>query len=202
VRVVFTRPAARGAPLAARLRAAGHEVAHVPLTAIEDAEPFPDPAPFDGVLFTSVNAVRRAPSRAVWPRTGAVGPATAAALAEHGVRVDVVGSGGGRALAEAWGPATGRRLLLPQAVGAHPALAEALRAQGADVSCVPVYRSVPLGKVDREPLAGADLICFFAPSQVRAFRDLNVETRARFWGHGPTTREAMAGLPQVQALPA
>ena len=57
MRIVLTREAERGDALAAELRAKGHEVSCVPLTAVEDVEPFPDPSPFDGVLFTSVNAV-------------------------------------------------------------------------------------------------------------------------------------------------
>lgn len=202
MRIVLTRPVARGAILAERLRRAGHEVSCVPLTKFEDAEPFPDPAPFDGVLFTSVNAVARAPFNAAWPRVGAVGPATAAALHERDIRIDVVGSGGGRELAEAWGPALGQRLLLPQAAGAHPALAEALCDQGAEVVCVRVYRTMPIAGVDPAPFENADLVCFFAPSHVRAFLNLRVETSARFWGHGPTTKAALGDLPSVDELPA
>jgi uroporphyrinogen-III synthase len=115
--------------------------------------------------------------------------------------VDVVGAGGGKELAHAWGHARGQRLLLPQAEEAHPDLAEALRAAGARVTVVAVYRSVALLGVDLAPFERADLVCFFAPSQVRAFRTLRARTRARFWGVGPTTRAAMEGLPQVADLP-
>jgi len=201
VRIVLTREAERGDALAAELRARGHEVSCVPLTAVEDADPFPDPSPFDGVLFTSVNAVARAPKEARWPRVGAVGDATAAALRARGIKVDVVGAGGGKDLAAAWGPAKGQRLLLPQAADAQPDLAEALRAAGARVTVAAVYRAVPLAGVDRAPFERADLVCFFAPSQVRAFRALSVKTAARFWGHRPTTRAAMKDLPQVAELP-
>ncbi|MFI5402033.1 MAG: uroporphyrinogen-III synthase, partial [Planctomycetota bacterium] len=88
-----------------------------------------------------------------------------------------------------------------QAADAHPDLAEALRAAGARVTIAKVYRSVPLKQVDPAPLERADLVCFFAPSQVQAFRALSVTTAARFWGHGPTTRAAMVGMPQVDDLP-
>jgi uroporphyrinogen-III synthase len=201
VRIVLARDAERGDALAERLRAKGHDVACVPLLAAEDGDPFPDPAGFDGVLFTSANAAARAP-KARWPRVGAVGEATAAALRARGIQVDVVGAGGGKELAAAWGPARGQRLLLPQAADAHPDLAEALRAAGARVTVAAVYRTVPLGGIDRASFESADLVCFFAPSQVRAFRALSVTTRARFWGVGPTTRAAMKGLPQVEDLPA
>jgi len=200
VRIVLTRDAARGGALARDLRAKGHDVSCVPLTAVEDGEVFPDPSGFDGVLFTSVNAVERAPDGR-WPRVGAVGTSTAAALRARGIEVDVVGSGGGKELAAAWGPAKGQRLLLPQAADAHPDLADALRAKGAVVTEVAVYRTVPLADVDRTPFERADLVCFFAPSQVRAFRALGVSTGARFRGHGATTRAAMGGLPQTEDLP-
>jgi len=201
VRILLTRDAERGDVLAAELRARGHEVTCVPLTSVEDGDPFPDPSSFDGILVTSANAAARAPLDARWPRVGAVGEATAGALRARGIRVDVVGAGGGKELAQAWGPAKGQRLLLPQAADAHPDLAEALRAKGADVTVAKVYRTVPRKGVDRGPFERADLVCFFAPSQVRAFRALSVETGARFWGHGPTTRAAMEGLPEAKDLP-
>lgn len=204
MRIALTRPEGRGTELAARLRERGHEVALVPLTRIEDAEPFPDPAGFDGVLFTSVSAVERAPEGAAWAgvRVGAVGAFTAAALRERGLPVDVVGTGGGAELAAAWGPAEGQRLLLPQAERAHPALADGLRAAGAEVFPVAVYRTVALERVDRAALSAADVICFFAPSAVRAFEALGLETGASFWGYGPTTRAAMAKLsPLLDELP-
>lgn len=202
MRIVLTRDPERADALACELRAKGHEVSCVPLTAVEDAAPFPDPAAYDGVLFTSANAAARAPRSARWPRVGAVGEATAAALRARGIAVDVVGALGGKDLAVAWGRAKGQRLLLPQAEDAHPDLADALRAAGAQVTAVAVYRSVPRRGVDRRPFEAADLVCFFAPSQVRAFRALAVETRARFWGVGATTRAAMTGLPEVKDLPA
>ncbi len=201
MRIVLTREPERGGALAAGLRAKGHDVVCVPLTAVEDGDPFPDPAGFDGILFTSANAAARAPGNARWPRVGAVGEATAAALAARGIRVDVVGPGGGKELATAWGPAKGQRLLLPRAADAHPDLAEALRAAGARVTVVAVYRTVPLAGPDPAPFERADLVCFFAPSQVRAFRALSLKTAARFWGHGPATRAAMKGLPLIDQIP-
>lgn len=202
MRIVLTRDAERGDALAERLRAGRHEVACVPLTRVEDGAPFPDPSPFDGVLFTSANAVARAPAKARWPRVGAVGEATAGALRARGIAVDVVGAGGGKELAHAWGGAAGQRLLLPQAEEAHGDLADALRAAGAELTVAAVYRTVPHEGADRGAFERADLVCFFAPSQVRAYRALAVLTGARFWGVGPTTRAAMRGLPQVDELPA
>lgn len=193
MKLVATRDPGRGAAWGRARRAEGHEVSFVPLTRIEDAAPFPDPSGFDGVLFTSVNAVVRAPDGARWPRVGAVGPATADALRARGIPVDVAGEGpgGGRALAALWGDARGRRLLLPQAERAQPDLADALRAAGADVVAVGVYRSVPREDLDpgeRAVLRDADEIRFFAGSHVRAFRGLGLRTKARLRAEGRTAQ--------------
>jgi len=196
VRIVLTRPRGRGETLREQLAADGHEVALVPLTEIRDGDPFPDPAPYDGVLFTSVAAVERAPECSHWPRIGAVGAVTAEALRERGIDVDVVGDGGGASLAQAWarelGNAMGHRLLLPQARRSHAAIEVALRAMGAEVDCVAVYETLPAPRIDRSALERADVIAFFAPSAVRIFRQLQVDTDARFWGVGSTTRSAMS----------
>jgi uroporphyrinogen-III synthase len=197
VRVVVTKLGGRGGELARRLEAQGHEVLHVPLTEVVDGDPFPDPSGFDGVLFTSASAAARAPRGARWPRVGAVGEATARALEARGIRVAVVGTGGGAELARAWGEARGRRLLLPQAREAHPALAAALRAAGAEVTCAAVYETRALRGVDPAPFESADAVCFFAPSAVRAYRALRVVARPRLWALGPTTRAALEGLPRV-----
>jgi uroporphyrinogen-III synthase len=196
VRVVLTRPRGRGEEWRRRLEAAGHDVTLVPLTEIRDGDPFPDPAPYDGVLFTSVAAVERAPEGVTWPRVGAVGSVTAQALAERGIEVDVVGTAGGEELARQWGEAIenamGHRLLLPQARRARAELEVALRKMGAEVDCVAVYETLPAARVDRIALGSADVIAFFAPSAVRVFAQLKVDTNARFWGLGDTTRAAMA----------
>ena len=201
MRIALTRPRGRGVEFARELCAAGHEVIEVPLTEIRSAEPYPDPLDFDGVLFTSVSAVERAPESNAWPRVGAVGEATARALQERGIRVDVVGEGGGAELARAWGDARGQKLLLPQAREAHPALAEGL--VGAEVTCVAVYETVAREDVDRAALETSDLVCFFAPSAVRAYLTLEPGSRPLFWGHGPTTRAAMAeaGLVSIDNPP-
>ena len=58
-------------------------------------------------------------------------------------------------------------------------------------------RSMQQVYVDTAALEGADVICFFAPSQVEAFRELDVETHAKYCAHGQTTLEAMSGLEPV-----
>ena len=192
MRIVLTRPRGRGEAWRERLESIGHAIDVVPLTEIRDADAFPEPAGYDGVLFTSVSTVERAPAGVVWPRIGAVGRTTAAALAERGIGVDVVGAGGGKELAAAWGNAMGQRILLPQARHAHPDLELALRRMGAEVDCVSVYETAPAARVDRSALESAEVIAFFAPSAVKVYRQLAVRTGARFWGIGDTTRSAMA----------
>jgi len=193
-----TRPQARGAGFSRP----DDTVVFVPLTRTEPGpDPFPDPSGFDGVLFTSATAAEFAPKSVSWPRVGAVGPVTAKALHARGIPVAIVGSGGGAVLAEAWGEARGQRLLLPQAAVAHAALADNLRESGAEVVVATIYRTVAEKDPDLDELRRADLICFYAPSAVRAFVALGVGTRATFWGLGETTRAAMTGLhPQIKSL--
>lgn len=77
-------------------------------------------------------------------RVAAVGSATAAALAEAGLRVDFVPSTDFSALAliSEWPGAAGARILLPQSAIAAPALAEGLRAKGNLVETVTAYRTI------------------------------------------------------------
>jgi uroporphyrinogen-III synthase len=195
LRIVLTRPEGRGEAAARALRAEGHEVLLVPLTEIRAVGEFPDPAGFDSVLFTSAAAAERAPPGARWPRVGAVGERTAAALRDRGIRVDIVGEGGGAALAQAFAPRRGERILLPRAREAHPALEEALAAMGAEVTAAAVYENVPRREVDRAALAAAEEIWFFAGSAVRAFRALRLDTRARLVPKSASARDALDSPP-------
>ncbi len=144
---------------------------------IELAPP-PDPArvvhavaelgSYDLVAFTSENGVdrlfaaideaerdARAFGRAI---VAAIGPGTAAALAERGVRADVVPASTfrGEALADAilahFGPHAPRRALVPRALVAREVLPEALRARGVAVDVVPVYETKPASRERRAEL--------------------------------------------------
>src|SRR2546425_4213665 len=118
-------------------------------------------------VFTSRNAVEivfdRLPSWGLEPRSlariaiAAIGPATAAALARRGVPPALVPE---RYVAEAVVAAlagvdelAGTRILLPRALEARDALPDGLRARGAVVDVIPVYRTVPVTG-DGPPLAG------------------------------------------------
>jgi uroporphyrinogen III methyltransferase / synthase len=144
----------------------------------------------------------------------AVGPATAARLAEHGLRADFVGHGGGAELAGALvsAGASGPALVF----GAHAGrtnLAEVLAGAGWTVDSVAAYDSVP----DDAALAAAlkahrirpfSAVAFTSPRGARAFLDLagadpaTVLRGTSVGAIGETTRAALlaAGV-SVDAVP-
>jgi uroporphyrinogen-III synthase len=93
VRIVVTRSAAKAEPLAARLEALGHEVVRCPLIRIEPLGNDPvDPAGYDWVVVTSPNGAAELARRLTGTpaQVAAIGPGTAEALRELGLRVDLV----------------------------------------------------------------------------------------------------------------
>ncbi len=160
-----------GGTLGDRLRALGADVVDIPTTRIEplDAAPLEQAlrraSEYGHIIFTSQSAVgivwdalRRIGGDArifAGATVSAVGPATADALLAHGIAVDVTPE---RFVAEGLLEALGKRgdvrgssILYPVADGARDVLPLGLRALGASVDVVPVYRSV----TDR---AGADAL--------------------------------------------
>ena len=135
--VLVTRAEGRNASLVQGLGAAGFQPVVCPLLAFE-ATGAPLPSSWDVLAFTSATAV------AFWtgPLRGfiaAVGPRTAEALP----RVDLQPQRAlAAALAEALGDLRGKRVCYPRAEVVSPAFEEALRAAGAEVDSVPVYRTV------------------------------------------------------------
>jgi len=189
-RVVVTRPARQAASLVARLEALGAEVVHAPAIRIEPPESW---APLDEVLaridgydwivFTSVNGVEVFCERAgTMPalRYAAIGPATAEAIAERGVRAEVIPE---RSVAEALFEALsehtnvkGETFLLPLAAIARETLPNLLRAAGATVDVVAVYRTLPATKEIARAVklvreGSVDAVTFTSGSTVRAFFD-------------------------------
>ena len=159
--IVVTRAAAQAQRFVQLLEEAGARVVQAPTIAIE---PPPSWEPLDAalaaldtftwVVFTSVNGVlmlgKRLTARGLaWAAVGrkriaAIGPATAEALAEHGVRVELVPREfRAEALVEglrgALGP--GDRVLLPRARETRDVLVVELRRLGAAVSEVPAYQT-------------------------------------------------------------
>src|SRR5689334_12810379 len=160
-RIVVTRPEAQAGGLAARLRELGAEPIVCPAIAIA---PPADYAPldaaiarmaeYDWLLVTSANGVRALLGRMAQLgrdaqalrdlRVGAIGPATAQALAEHGLEASFVPSAYvAEAILDQIGDVAGRRILLPRADIAREALAAGLRAKGALVDEIAAYRTVP-----------------------------------------------------------
>ena len=222
-RVLVTRPEGSEGTLVTMLRDRGAEPICAP--AIVIAPPV-DRAPldravralgdYDWIALTSANGVRalfaalqaasldaRAFGRA---RVLAIGPATAAALRDHGVRADLVpaefrGEVAAAALI-ATGDLHGRRILLPRAEVARDALPDALRAAGAQVDVVTAYRNVApdahaqarIASLIRE--GAVDVVTFTAPSTVREVLAVLGENgahelaRLRVASIGPVTTEA------------
>ena len=193
-RIVVTRARAQAGALSGALAAQGAEVIEMPATRIE---PLDDAALHEAVariheyqwaVFTSQNAVHLMWDALRWGgrdarslagiRVAAVGPATAAALLEHGIAVDVTPE---RFVAESLLEALerrddvrGARVLYAAAEGARDVLPRGLSALGAVVDAVPVYRSAPDADGSaalraRLETGGVDLVTFTSASGVNAF---------------------------------
>ena len=220
-RVVVTRARAQASGVARALGALGAEVVELPAIRIVprlDAPEVRDAVAalhsYALVCLTSPNGVRLLfeamaaqgrDARALANATvAAIGPGTAAALAERGVLADVVPD---RFVAEALVEALegvdvrDRPVLVARAAEARAVLPEALRARGADVDVVALYETVA-EEPDPEALAAAadaDYVTFTSSSTVRnlvaAVGD-RFPAAARVVSIGPVTSEAAreAGL--------
>ena len=204
--IVVTRAAAQAQRFTQLLEEAGARVLEAPAIVIA---PPPSWEPLDAalaalgtftwVIFTSVNGVamvdRRLPARGLaWAalagrRVAAIGPATADALAEHGVRPDLV-PGEYRAeglLERLRGVITpADRVLLPRAAQTRDVLVTGLRRLGAQVTEVPAYatRRADAGAARlREALAAGaiDAVTFTSSSTARNFAEMFTEEERRSW---------------------
>jgi uroporphyrinogen III methyltransferase/synthase len=209
--IVVTRAAAQAQRFTQLLEEAGARVLEAPAIVIA---PPPSWEPLDAaldalgtftwVIFTSVNGVamvdRRLPARGLaWAalagrRVAAIGPATADALAEHGVRPDLV-PGEYRAeglLERLRGVITpADRVLLPRAAQTRDVLVSGLRRLGAQVTEVPAYatRRADAGAARlREALAAGaiDAVTFTSSSTARNFAEMFTEEERRSWLGGVT----------------
>jgi uroporphyrinogen III methyltransferase / synthase len=221
--IVVTRAAAQAQRFTQLLEAAGARVMEAPAIVITPPaswEPL-DAAldaldTFTWVIFTSVNGVamvdRRLPARGLaWSalagrRVAAIGPATADALGEHGVRADLVpheyrAEG---LLARLRGVITpADRVLLPRAAATRDVLVTGLRRLGAQVTEVPAYatRRAEAGTARlREALAAGtiDAVTFTSSSTARNFAELFTEDERREW----LTRAIVASIGPITAATA
>jgi uroporphyrinogen III methyltransferase/synthase len=221
--IVVTRAAAQAQRFTQLLEAAGARVLEAPAIVIA---PPPSWEPLDTalaaldtftwVIFTSVNGVamvdRRLAARGLaWSalagrRVAAIGPATADALAEHGVRPDLVpreyrAEGLVERLRGVVTPAD--RVLLPRAAQTRDVLVSELARLGAHVTEVPAYATrradAGAGRL-REALAAGtiDAVTFTSSSTARNFAELFTDEERRAW----LSRVTVASIGPVTAATA
>ena len=221
--IVVTRARAQAQRFVELLEAAGARVLQAPTIVIEPPASW---EPLDGalaalesfawVVFTSVNGVamvdRRLVARGIaWAavarkRVAAIGPATADALAEHGVRPEIVPS---EYRAEALVDrlrhvvAAGDRVLLPRAKETRDVLVVELRRIGAAVTEVPAYqtRRIEDGVARlRETLASGavDAVTFTSSSTARNFAEQFSDAERSAW----RGRVAVASIGPITAATA
>jgi len=177
--IVVTRARPQASALAERLRALGATVVSAPAIRI-DALPvtLPDLGGYDLLCLTSPNGVERLfgavrDARALaGPTVAAIGPGTARALRDHGVMADVVPERSvAEGLVEALSGVPVRRALVARAEEGRDVLPDALRARGAEVDVLALYRTVPepLDAATRAAALAADAVTFTSASAVRAF---------------------------------
>jgi uroporphyrinogen III methyltransferase/synthase len=203
--VVVTRAAAQARRFVELLEAEGARVVASPTIAIGPPaswEPLDHAlgalSRFAWVIFTSVNGVsmvdRRLRARGLtWAElerasVAAIGPATADALADHGVRVAAVpheyrAEGLVERLRRDIRP--GDAVLLARAAQTRDVLVTGLQALGADVTEVPAYATCPVERDRglRELLAsgGVDAVTFTSSSTARNFAELFTSEERRTW---------------------
>jgi uroporphyrinogen-III synthase len=192
-RIAVTRAKDQSAGLLARLSALGAITVVCPAILIAPPNDFTalDAAinrldQYDWLIVTSANGVRALLDRMATRgqiaaalahlTIGAIGPATAEALAEHGLRASFMPSAyvAESILAEI-GDVAGKRILLPRADIARETLAVGLRQQGALVDEIAAYRTLP-GPGARELVGmlrakALDAITFTSSSTVRYLLD-------------------------------
>ena len=193
-RIVVTRATQHAPALSDKLRELGADVMEMPATQIARLDLAPLRAAIDRIsdyqwlIFTSQNAVaifweqllgRGKDARALAGlRIAAVGPATAGALLERGITVDVIPQ---RFVAEsllemlsARSDVAKSKVLYVTAEGAREILPAGLEEIGADLTLIDAYRSIPDGegaeKLVRAVEAGTvDLATFTSASAVRGY---------------------------------
>jgi uroporphyrinogen III methyltransferase / synthase len=202
--IAVTRARAQSSALVSRLRDLGARVIEAPTIRIEpiDGPPLRG-AGYDLVCVTSTNTPRLLLDRLggdarslAGVQVAAVGPGTAAALRACGIVADVVSERFlGEGLVEALGAdLRGRRVLVARAEEAPDALPDGLRAAGATVEIVALYRTLREAPRDLDAALAADAVAFSAASTVRnlaAALDGRDPARVRAISIGPVTSEAV-----------
>jgi len=205
VAVAITRARAQADGLRRRLEDLGARVVEAPLIRVRAVDGPPiDPGAYDLVVLTSPNAPAPLLARIggdaralAGVEIAAIGPGTAAALAERGLIADIVSS---RAVAEGLletlgERVAGQRVLLARAKVARDALPDGLRAAGATVvDDIPLYETELLVPTGAGALA-ADIVTFTSASTAHAFADSHPDADlagVRGVSIGPVTTAALA----------
>ncbi|NCD17330.1 MAG: hydroxymethylbilane synthase [Actinobacteria bacterium] len=205
--VLRERPGA----LAAELEAAGVAVVHCPVVRTE-------PLPVTGLaehlswlgggwlVLTSPRTVdflaewaarETVPASALAaPRCACVGPATARAAREMGLRVEVAGDADAERLVELMPTAGGTRALLPGSALTRPALADGLAGKGYEPRSLALYRTItePPPPNDLERAAACDAVLAAASSQVEAWAELGGPRDVRWIAMGRPTAATIRRL--------
>lgn len=202
--VVVTRSREQASALSAKLRALGAQAIEFPTIELA-ARPLDDTlrtaienmaqvrGGYDWVVFTSANGVScffdllaqagRDARAFAGSHIAAIGPATAAALAQHGLTADLipprfVAESVAQSLCEA-GVGQGSRVLLPRASAARDVLPALLEDAGAQVDVVPIYDTVIPNSLDQtralaQQLRDGDIdaVTFTSSSTARNFATL------------------------------
>jgi len=222
--VAVTRARAQASGLARTLEELGAGVVQAPVIRVrpltDGAAGGLDLSPYDLICMTSPNGVDELfarlaaggrDARALAGATvAAIGPGTARALEEHGIRADVVPERFvAEALVQALAHTPVRRALIARAREARDVLPDALRARGAQVDVLALYETVaePLAERTLEQARAADYITFTSSSTVRFFLqaaggEAVLSSHTRIVSIGPVTTETLLehGLsPHVQA---
>jgi uroporphyrinogen III methyltransferase / synthase len=217
--IAVTRAQAQASALAARLRELGAAVVEAPMIRTEPLDAsLPDLARYDLVCVTSPNgahalferlAAAGLDARALAGRTvAAIGPGTARALGEQGIRPDLVPERAvAESLVEALAEVEVQRALVVRAREGRDVLPDALRERGAEVDVLALYETVaePLDEQTARAAAAADYVTFTSASTVRFFLEAAGELDGpRIASIGPATSAALrdAGLePHLEADP-
>ena len=215
--VAVTRARAQASELGARLTKLGANVVEAPAIRIVALDgPAPELDRYDLVCVTSPNGVRllferlaaaRRDARALAnARVAAIGPGTAAALAEHGITADVVPERFiAEGLVEALAAVPASRALIARAAEARDVLMDALRARGVEVDVLELYETIaePLSDEQQRAVERADYVTFTSSSTVKFLLDsMRLPEGVRAVSIGPVTSAALRerGLePQVEA---
>jgi len=223
-RIVLTRAAEDSVELARALESHGAEIILLPTVAFappEDWQKLDEQLRrldlFDAILFLSKNAVRYIFDRCAQLGIkcevvgssnrfiAAIGPATAEAIKEKGLRVDYVAQSrtGESLVRELRGSLAGWRVLLPRSDRGDDRVPAALREIGANVTEVIAYRTAAPAAIDPATLARirggeVDAVVFASPSAFHNFRDAigaaetaKLSMRIQLVAIGPTTARAI-----------